>query len=129
MQVAANDFIQSSRPTTPDTDYQDPPSSLPEPGEHLLAVPLCLARAICKLWLLHVKPSLAICDQCVAKALNSGGKLHRGFTAKLLSFKQQQYGQLSVQWQSVLTLLCMLCCRGASAAGRRLGQQLSPLYA
>ena len=36
MQVAANDFIQSSRPTTPDTDYQDPPSNLPEAGHHLL---------------------------------------------------------------------------------------------
>lgn len=32
-QVAADEFMQSSRPTTPDTDYQDPPSRLPEPEE------------------------------------------------------------------------------------------------
>ena len=33
VQVAANDFIQSSRPITPESDYQDPPSQPPEQGE------------------------------------------------------------------------------------------------
>ena len=35
MQVAANEFIQNSRPTTPDVEYQEPPSGQAEPGSCL----------------------------------------------------------------------------------------------